>query len=245
MKKLLISFLLIICSLSVWSKDVRKTSFRQLYQDTDKNCPTWNIERFKSIKQLFYVGVETATKYGFDYAVPVERNGVDQIWCVLEKERGVKNKACSTKLFEKKDRPFYFYEKSRPDTNKESDFYTSKFANKEEQFMAYLSYVRKVYDEQGVKESNTGSVLEVLARMYLQEVLDIYPVEKYAITSGIEYSYDNQRTLGELDIVVYDRDTCQVVALGEAKAANSRNQGNALMKAKDQLRRVKDFIDSN
>ncbi|EQC45432.1 hypothetical protein [Bacteriovorax sp. Seq25_V] len=219
----------------------RPTQFSHIHGYVNKECPTWDIKRFERVEKYFYFGVDNAKKYGYTYAFPIERNGVDYIWCALVPERGIKNKACNKKIFRNSQRPFEFLQNSAPD---ESDVSVS-FVNKEEQYNEYLSYVRETLVKEKSEDPNVGAVLEILTRYYLQVLTDTYPAQDYAIESGVEYRYANQRTLGELDIIVYERATCDVVALGESKASSSKNQHNSLMKAKDQLRRIKNFLDEN
>lgn len=218
-----------------------ETEFKQLASFQDKNCPTWDISRFKNVKNYFFLGVETASRYGFTYAYPIERNGVDLLWCATLLNLGKRKKECNTKLYKDQTRPFAFLEKSRPD---ESEIKTD-FANKEDQYLSYLSYILKVVEHEKITDPNVGTILELLARHYLQELTDTYPSDIYTIVSGIEYRKKDQRTIGELDIVVFEKSSCDVVAIGESKASNAKNQSNSLLKAKDQLRRIREFIESN
>lgn len=234
--KILILFLLTFAALAK-----SETEFKQLANFKDKNCPTWEIERFKNVKDYFYLGVETAKRYGFTYAYPIERNGVDMLWCATLLKLGKRKKECNTKLYKDPLRPFAFLEKSNPD---ESEIKTD-FANKEEQYMAYLSYVTSVVEKENITDPSDGAILEILARHYLQELTDLYPSSDYTIASGIEYRKKEGRTIGELDIVVFEKTSCDVVAIGESKASNAKNQGNSLIKAKDQLRRIREFIEGN
>jgi len=219
----------------------KATQFSHIHGYINKECPTWDISRFEHVSKYFYFGVDNAKKYGYTYGFPIERNGVDYIWCALVPQRGISNKACNKNIFKNAERPFEFLKNSSPD---ESEV-TVSFINKEEQYNEYLAYVTKTLENEKSEEPNVGAVLEILSRYYLQKLTNIYPEQEYRIESGVEYRYAGQRTLGELDIIVYDRVTCDVVALGESKASNSKNQHNSLMKAKDQLRRIENFLNDN
>ncbi len=215
-------------------------SFNQINNYQDKDCPKWTINRFDSLDETFFVGVMDAKKYGYTYGFPISRRAVDAVWCVLEKERGFSNSSCGASQVQlNTNRPFKKYAGKIPF---ESEVDVS-YIDQEQQLTAYYKYVRKVVDRENIKRPNVGAVLEVLSRMYLQDLADIYPKSTYRIMSGVEYRQNsNSRTLGELDIIVYNKFTCQVVALGESKASSPKNQRRSLKKAKAQIGRFLNFI---
>lgn len=213
--------------------------FEQINRYVDKDCPTWSIERFSNIQKFIYFGVQDAKKYGYTYGFPISRTGVDDVWCVLERDRGMFNKSCSKNLFQIEGRPFAHLAGKAPF---ESEIDVSYY-DREEQMNAYLNYVRKVAQREHIKRPNVGAVLEILSRLYLQKLTNIYPAKDFAVGSGVEYADGkNRRTIGELDIIVYDRVTCKVVALGESKASSTRNQRKSLSKAKKQIQRFRNFL---
>ncbi len=218
-------------------------SFKQINNFRDPNCPNWTIERFDELDETFYFGVMDAKKYGYTYGFPISRTAVDAVWCALEKERGYSNKACNNSgVSLDSDRPFKSYAGKAPF---ESEIDVSYY-DQETQLNAYLKYVRRVSKAEKIKRPNVGAVLELLSRLYLQELSDIYPKSSYKIASGVEYKKSaNSRTIGELDIIVYNQFTCQVIALGESKASSSRNQRRSLRKAKEQIGRFLNFLHSN
>ncbi|EQC50698.1 hypothetical protein [Bacteriovorax sp. DB6_IX] len=219
-----------------------KTHFNQINNYVDKDCPTWNFERFTNIQKYIFFGVQDAKKHGYSYGFPISREGVDDIWCALEVERGMVNKACSKDLYLNMDRPFAEMAGKAPF---ESEIEVS-FYDREEQMNAYLAYVSKVAKRENIKRPNVGAVLEILSRYYLQELTNIYPKKDFTIGSGVEYTYaKGKRTIGELDIIVYDRVTCKVTALGESKASSSKNQRKSLQKARKQIARFKNFMKRN
>lgn len=92
------------------------------------------------------------------------------------------------------------------------------------------------YYEQGFDFGNEGEILEVLAIQYLYEE---FPENMYFITGGVKYhkAYSPQ-TIGELDLFVGRRDTCESIAVGEAKLGTRK----MLNKAKRQIGRFEDFL---
>ena len=85
-----------------------------------------------------------------------------------------------------------------------------------------------------------GEVLELLAIVDLYDRINSEDNE-YFITGGIEYSDSNDgRTIGELDLLIGYRETCEIIAVGESKLG-LRN----LRKAKEQLARFRHFLMSH
>ncbi|UOF02349.1 hypothetical protein [Bdellovibrio reynosensis] len=76
-----------------------------------------------------------------------------------------------------------------------------------------------------------GAICEMVGLLqYAQD----YPSSDYILASGIEYS-TGELTLGELDIVIIDRNTAKVVLVSEVKCW--KNQKQALEKVKSQRQR--------
>lgn len=84
-----------------------------------------------------------------------------------------------------------------------------------------------------------GTVCEEVAKLRFEEE---FPSHKYEVTTGVEYG-DGGRTLGELDVVVYDKNTQAVVRVAEVKCW--RNLGGALQKARSQRQRFITNLRSN
>lgn len=76
-----------------------------------------------------------------------------------------------------------------------------------------------------------GTVCEQVARI---ELYKTYPPEKFEIVNGIEYG-DNTRTIGELDVVIFEKATKQAVLVGEVKCW--KDNSAARVKALDQRQR--------
>ncbi len=76
-----------------------------------------------------------------------------------------------------------------------------------------------------------GTICEEIAQLRFAEK---YPAPDYKVVTGIEYS-DNERTLGELDVVVFNSKTNIVDVVAEVKCWKNAKSG--LDKAKDQRRR--------
>ena len=76
-----------------------------------------------------------------------------------------------------------------------------------------------------------GTVCEEVARLRLA---DQYRSDRYDIETGIEYK-SNGRTIGELDVVVFDRRTSEAIVIAEVKCWTNMSSGHK--KAMDQLSR--------
>lgn len=83
-----------------------------------------------------------------------------------------------------------------------------------------------------------GAICEQVAKLEMEEQ---YPADKYFITSGIEYG-DNSRTIGELDVIIFDKSTNKAQVSAEVKcwknlegarkkALNQRNRFIATLKS--------------
>jgi|GEM_PF-1082778 len=126
---------------------------------------------------------------------------------------------------------FKGYVKGKPNLN-----IFRKIKESDELFRDY-EIIMANYKDQGVSFGNEGDVLETLAVVDLQE---IFPAPMYFITGGIVYRQSLEaRTIGELDVVVADAETCAVRYVGEVKLGT----GRALRKAYQQLQRFSNFVD--
>lgn len=93
--------------------------------------------------------------------------------------------------------------------------------------------------DSGLNYEVVGTVCEQVARL---ELLKVYPETDYQIINGIEYG-DSQRTIGELDVVVFKKATKKAVLVGEVKCWKDLN--SALHKAKDQRLRFQQSLSKN
>lgn len=85
--------------------------------------------------------------------------------------------------------------------------------------------------DSGANYEVVGVVCEEVTRLRFQEE---FPAPKYGVTTGVEYG-DGQRTIGELDVVVYEANTHQVVRVAEVKCWKDNN--GAIAKAREQRSR--------
>ncbi len=83
-----------------------------------------------------------------------------------------------------------------------------------------------------------GTVCEEVTRLRFQEQ---FPAPKYGIVRGIEYG-DGNRTIGELDVVVFDNSTNRVYQIAEVKCWNNNN--SAIQKARSQIQRFNKTLQS-
>lgn len=80
----------------------------------------------------------------------------------------------------------------------------------------------------GVNYEVVGAVCEEVARLRFQEE---FPAPKFGVVTGVEYG-DGSRTIGELDVVVFEAQTNQVVRVAEVKCW--KDTGGAIVKAHNQ-----------
>jgi hypothetical protein len=83
---------------------------------------------------------------------------------------------------------------------------------------------------------NTGAVCEHVARLELQED---YPLNRFEIDIGVSYIAGDQ-VLGELDVVIRDRKTGTIPAIGEVKCWKNLKSG--LEKAQEQEARFREAL---
>lgn len=90
-------------------------------------------------------------------------------------------------------------------------------------------------EDMGFDFQKEGDILEVLS---LLDLSSRYQDSKYFFTGGLEYrDSEHTRTLGELDLLVVERSSCHVVAIGESKLGVKQ-----LSHAHEQLERVHGFL---
>lgn len=101
-----------------------------------------------------------------------------------------------------------------------------------DEYFELLSYEKTDFEP-------VGTVCERLA---VREVEPLYPTSNYEIKNGIQYD-EHKTTIGELDVVVFDKSTGKVEAVAEVKCWRSF-QG-ALKKAKQQRMRFLTYLNKN
>lgn len=84
-----------------------------------------------------------------------------------------------------------------------------------------------------------GTVCEEVAKLRFQEE---FPSSKFEVITGVEYN-DGSRTIGELDVVVFEKFSMKVVRVSEVKCW--RDLGGALSKAHSQRKRFVNHLNSN
>ena len=82
----------------------------------------------------------------------------------------------------------------------------------------------------------------VCERVAVREIESLYPSENYNIINGISYD-QNKTTIGELDVVILDKNTGKVEAVAEVKCWTSFS--GALKKAKNQRMRFQTYLNRN
>lgn len=112
--------------------------------------------------------------------------------------------------------------------------------------LAFASQAFAGLGEDFAKLKNSGSdytvvgmVCEEVAKLRFEEE---FPASKYEVVTGIEYN-DGNRTIGELDVVVFDRVTQRAVRVSEVKCW--KDLSGALAKARNQRQRFINHLKSN
>ncbi len=96
-----------------------------------------------------------------------------------------------------------------------------KFRGSAEMISLYEIIIREM-PIRNFKFHNEGDTLELLGTVALEE--DVYPTDEFFITGGVEYHTLNpRRTIGEIDYVVGERETCAIKAVGQAKLSPKRS----------------------
>lgn len=106
-------------------------------------------------------------------------------------------------------------------------------------FKSFAAPLNELYEElrgSGVDYEIVGTVCEQVASLELRKT---YPPSDYQIVTGIEYG-DNQRTIGELDVVVFEKRSKQAVLVGEVKCW--KDLSAARQKALDQRQRFQSSL---
>lgn len=100
----------------------------------------------------------------------------------------------------------------------------------------YIEILEANKDLQDFQFNSEGDVLEALA---IAEKEESYPPPMFFVTGGVSYGEDPARVMGELDIIVFERATCSVVLVGEAKL------GKGVSEARKQLARFRNFVNKH
>jgi hypothetical protein len=101
-----------------------------------------------------------------------------------------------------------------------------------EDYFEYLSHDSTDFEPMG----------NVCERVALKEVEALYPTALYDIKNGMEYNERNA-TIGELDLVMINRNTGKAEAVAEVKCWRSLQGG--LKKAKEQRMRFLNYLNRN
>lgn len=213
--------------------------FNSLHPIQDSHCPAWTLDRFHpGIDYNLFVGAQSARQYGFTYEIPISRDQGDVLWCSLNPDAASRNRVdCGAVTSAPPDRPFAAYA-GKPATSPQ------RFADMEKEIVLHADWIlQEAAARGGSGFDKLGDVLELLTPHYLQEEMNVYPADAYRIDGGVEYRRaPGERTIGELDVIVYERDSCRVVAVGEVKYSSPKGMARALAKARNQIQRFQNFI---
>lgn len=96
-----------------------------------------------------------------------------------------------------------------------------------------------VLKNNGKSQQMIGTICEQVTQLRYQEE---YPAPEYRVLTGIAYS-DETRTIGELDLIVFDNQTHNAILIGEVKCWKDPKSG--LKKAQDQRKRFLTYVKSS
>ena len=170
--------------------------------------------------QYFTVGISGAQEKGFSYEYPITRSEAARLWKPSKSyiEQGGK---AESPMLPKVD---HFSKWALPlEIGQDlSDISPEEIINSHASDMNFTL-------------GNEGEVLELLASLALERSIN---PEKYFVSGSVAYrGVHVTRTLGELDLIVAERDSCTIVAVGEVKLGLK-----GLSKAMRQLKRFHNFL---
>ena len=111
-----------------------------------------------------------------------------------------------------------------------------KWANSNSDRFKYYHLILNNFELMDFNFNDEGQVLEILALLEIKQSLD----KDLYVTGSVAYSGSKGKNrIGELDVVVGDKETCQIIYVGEVKI-NPRRLGHA----RSQLQRFRRFLDS-
>lgn len=99
--------------------------------------------------------------------------------------------------------------------------------------------IDEYFEELSYEDTNFEPDGAVCERVAVREVDVLYPKENFTIINSIQYD-DKKTTIGELDLVIFDKSTGLVEAIAEVKCWRSFEGG--LKKAKEQRMRFQTYL---
>lgn len=99
--------------------------------------------------------------------------------------------------------------------------------------------IDEYFEELSYEDTNFEPDGAVCERVAVREVDVLYPKENFTIINSIQYD-DKKTTIGELDLVIFDKSTGLVEAVAEVKCWRSFEGG--LKKAKEQRMRFQTYL---
>lgn len=101
----------------------------------------------------------------------------------------------------------------------------------------FIDLITDLKDPMEFEFGSEGEILEILA---LKDLEKYYSKNTYFFTGGFTYKKRNgKQIIGELDLIVGEKKSCKIVAVGESKLGIG-----ALSKAKKQLKRFRKHINN-
>ena len=205
------------------------TSFAEGYFDNlryDRNTPAkcleTKIDDFLPAGDLkfFTVGIQGAQNKGFSFEYPITRSEAGRLWKPSKQYLDQGGQAEYPKL---------------PKLDHYSEWALPLEIGQDLSSVNPEEIIKSYAPEMNFTLGNEGEVLELLASLALERSIN---PKKYFVTGSVAYrGVHGTRTLGELDLIVAERETCTIVAVGEVKLGL-----RGLSKAMKQLKRFHGFL---
>jgi hypothetical protein len=105
-----------------------------------------------------------------------------------------------------------------------------------------INKVHHYFEILSLEDTDFEPMGTVCERVALYEIEPLYPKTQFDIINSIEYAERNM-TIGELDLVIFNKDSKKAEAIGEVKCWKSIK--GSLVKAREQRKRFQTHLDRN
>ncbi|MBT4762429.1 MAG: hypothetical protein HOO06_12075 [Bdellovibrionaceae bacterium] len=189
------------------------TYFDNLKDDktVPQHCKTTVLSHFDvSALEMFTISLKAKNgRSRFTFQYPLNRGNANYLWYVMKSY--VKNGSIS-------------------DQDK-------THIAKSEELTKNFNALMDSHKVRGFRFGSEGEVLELLAHVALQKSFDADNLNVF-VTGSLQYrEFKGSSAMGELDVLIADKDTCKVLAYGEAKLGVHRSS-----KAWSQVHRFERFL---
>lgn len=220
---MLSKFLLLLAFVSTAAFAANRSPFEAKTDDLTVNdeCETYEPAFFTAESITYFtVGIKGTRRAGTSEEVNITRNEAKLLWKALSPKSSPNDVSKAMKSIEA----------------------SSKLSE-------YLEILEEGKIQRGATYHSEGEILEILSFEFLPDsksFLDMvsrhfegreFSEDDFFVTGGVTYhDAKSGRTVGELDVIVGDSNTCTIFGIGEAKLGGKKS------KAREQLERIRRFI---